>query len=63
MRGGLSISALVAACRDLFGNPTVAAAHTSLPLRHPIAMTIGWSLLLLLIFVPLSAWRYQTANR
>jgi ABC-2 type transport system permease protein len=57
------ISALVAACRGLFGNPTVIATHTSFPLRHPVAMTIGWSLLLLAIFVPLSAWRYQTADR
>jgi ABC-2 type transport system permease protein len=57
------ISALVAACRDLFGNPTVLAAHASLPLRHPVAVTIGWSLLLLLVFVPLSVRRYQSAGR
>jgi ABC-2 type transport system permease protein len=57
------ISALVAACRELFGNPTVLAAHASLPLRHPVAMTIGWSLLILLLFVPLSTRRYQAADR
>jgi ABC-2 type transport system permease protein len=57
------ISALVAACRELFGNPTVLAAHASLPLRHPVAATIGWSLLILLIFVPLSTRRYQAADR
>lgn len=57
------ISALVAACRELFGNPTVLAAHASLPLRHPVAMTIGWSLLILLVFVPLSTRRYQAADR
>ena len=57
------ISALVAACRDLFGNPTVlAAAHASLPLRHPVAVTVGWSLVLLLVFVPLSARRYRSAG-
>jgi ABC-2 type transport system permease protein len=56
------VSALVAACRDLFGNPTVLAAHASLPLRHPVAATIGWSLLLLLVFVPLSVRRYQSAG-
>jgi hypothetical protein len=32
-------------------------------LRHPVAMTIGWSLLILLIFVPLSTRRYHAANR
>ena len=57
------ISALVAACRELFGNPTVLAAHASLPLRHPVATTIGWALLILLIFVPLSARRHQAAGR
>jgi ABC-2 type transport system permease protein len=57
------ISALVAACRELFGNPTVASLHASFPLRHPVAMTVGWSLLLLVVFVPLSARRYQTAGR
>jgi ABC-2 type transport system permease protein len=57
------ISALVAACRELFGNPTVASLQASFPLRHPVAMTIGWSLLLLVVFVPLSARRYQGAGR
>ena len=57
------ISALVAACRALFGNPTVLTVHASLPLRHPVAVTIGWSPLLLRVFVPLSARRYQSAGR
>jgi ABC-2 type transport system permease protein len=57
------ISALVAACRELFGNPTVLADHASLPLRHPVATTIGWSLLILLVFVPLSTRRHQAADR
>jgi ABC-2 type transport system permease protein len=57
------ISALVAACRSLFGNPTVLATHASLPLRHPVPVTIGWALLLLLVFVPLSVRRYQSAGR
>lgn len=57
------ISVLVAACRELFGNPTVLAGHASLPLRHPVATTIGWSLLILLVFVPLSTRRHQAAAR
>jgi ABC-2 type transport system permease protein len=57
------VSALVAACRELFGNPTVLDAAASLPLRHPVAMTIGWSLLILLVFVPLSTRRHQAAAR
>jgi ABC-type transporter Mla maintaining outer membrane lipid asymmetry ATPase subunit MlaF len=55
--------ALVAACRELFGTPTVLAAHASLPLRHPVAATLGRSLLLLLVFVPLSVRSYQSAGR
>jgi ABC-2 type transport system permease protein len=57
------VSALVAACRQLFGNPGAAAAHASWPLQHPITATIGWSLLLLAVFVPLATIRYQAGNR
>jgi len=56
------VSALVAACRQLFGNPAAAAAHASWPLRHPVVATIGWSLLLLAVFVPLATRRYQAAK-
>ncbi|HWE91767.1 MAG TPA: ABC transporter permease [Pseudonocardiaceae bacterium] len=56
------VSAVVAACRQLFGNPGVTAA-TSWPLEHPIMATVGWSAVLLLIFVPLAVYRYQTAGR
>jgi ABC-2 type transport system permease protein len=57
------VSALVAACRQLFGNPGAAAAHASWPLQHPITATIGWSLLLLAVFVPLATRPYQAAHR
>ncbi|GAB3421240.1 ABC transporter permease [Flindersiella endophytica] len=57
------ISALVAACRELFGNPGAAQAHASLPLQHPILVTLGWSLALLVIFVPLATWRFHKAGR
>lgn len=57
------VSALVQACRDLFGNPGALPAHASFPLVHPIATTIGWSLLLLLIFVPLATRRYQEMSQ
>jgi len=53
----------VAACRELFGDPAVLSVHTSRPLRHPVAAALGWSLLLPLVFVPLSVWRYQSAGR
>jgi ABC-2 type transport system permease protein len=57
------ISALVAACRDLFGNPGAAAAHTAWPLAHPELAIVGWALLLIVVFAPLATWRYRTAGR
>jgi ABC-2 type transport system permease protein len=55
----------VSAGRGLPGavrQPPALPAQSSLPMRHPVAMTIGWSLLLLGVFVPLSARRYRTAG-
>ncbi len=57
------VSALVQACRDLFGNPGALPAHASFPLMHPVATTIAWSLVLLLIFAPLATRRYQEMTR
>jgi ABC-2 type transport system permease protein len=57
------VSAAVAACRGLFGNPGVPTGHVALPLRHPVASTLLWSVALLVIFVPLAVRRYRTAGR
>ncbi|WUI03230.1 ABC transporter permease [Spirillospora sp. NBC_00431] len=59
------VSALTAACRDLFGNPGAPAPGTDLawPLAHPVAATLGWAALLLAIFVPLSVRTYQRRGR
>jgi ABC-2 type transport system permease protein len=57
------VSAMVAACRGLFGNPGVATADAALPLRHPVAATLIWSGVLLVIFVPLTVRRFRTLNR
>ncbi|ONI89642.1 multidrug ABC transporter permease [Actinosynnema sp. ALI-1.44] len=56
------VSALVAACRQLFGNPGVVQS-TAWPLQHPILATLCWSALLLLIFVPLAGRRYGLTAR
>jgi ABC-2 type transport system permease protein len=56
------VSSVVAACRQLFGNPGVPSA-SAWPLQHPIMATVGWSTVLLLIFVPLAVHRYKTAGR
>ncbi|TDB78614.1 ABC transporter permease [Actinomadura sp. KC216] len=61
------VSALTAACRDLFGNPGAPAAGDGAglawPLAHPVAATLGWSALLLAVFVPLSVRTYQRRGR
>jgi ABC-2 type transport system permease protein len=57
------VSAVVAACRSLFGNPGVPTGHVALPLRYPVAATLLWSVVLLAVFAPLAIHRYRTANR
>ncbi|MBA9001144.1 ABC transporter permease [Thermomonospora cellulosilytica] len=53
------VSALTAACRDLFGNPGAPTADAAWPVAHPILATIAWSVLLVAIFMPLSLRAYQ----
>jgi hypothetical protein len=54
------VSAIAAAMRDLFGNPT-APANGTWPLLHPVLASAGWLVLLPVIFVPLCAARYARA--
>lgn len=57
------VSALVAALRELFGNPAMHTAHLAWPMAHPVIATVGWFVVLLAVFVPLAAWRYRTSTR
>jgi ABC-2 type transport system permease protein len=58
------VSATVAACRGLFGNPGVPrSGHVALPLQHPVAATLLWSVALIAIFAPLAVHRYRTVDR
>ncbi len=56
------ISCLVAACRQLFGNPDVVAHDSTWALQHPIAATLVWSVVLLAVFIPLATRRYRVAR-
>ena len=56
------LSATVAACRQLFGNPGMAYTGDAWPLQHPVEASVGYSLILLAIFIPLSVLRYRTAT-
>ena len=51
------VSAVAAATRQLFGNPTT-PANGAWPLEHPLTAALGWSALLLVVFVPLCTARY-----
>ncbi|MFC9977510.1 ABC transporter permease [Spirillospora sp. NPDC127200] len=57
------VSALTAACRELFGNPGAAAGDAAWPLAHPVAAVLLWSAVLLVVFVPLSVRTYRRRGR
>ena len=56
------ISATVTACRQLFGDSGTALVSTAWPLQHPIAASVGWSLLILIAFAILAVRRYQAVT-
>lgn len=53
------ISSIVAAVRELFGNPTALPDGAALPLQHPVASALIWCGVLLALFVPLTLWRFR----
>ena len=57
------VSAVTAACRQLFGNPGAATAHAAWPLQHPVAATLAWSATLLAIFATLSVRRFIASGK
>ncbi|HEY7036924.1 MAG TPA: ABC transporter permease [Thermomicrobiales bacterium] len=56
------ISAVTAACRDLFGNPGAPTAASPWPLQHAVAISIAWSLAFMAVFLPLGIRRYLAAT-
>ncbi len=56
------VSATVAATRQLFGSPAATTAgHTAWPLEHPVIASLGWSLAIIAVFIPLAVRKYRTA--
>jgi ABC-2 type transport system permease protein len=55
------LSATVAACRELFGNPGVGG--DSWPASHPILLAVLWPLALIAVFAPLAVNRYRRLSR
>jgi ABC transporter DrrB family efflux protein len=56
------VSSVTQAARDLFGNtnPNEQVPHYW-SLQHPVLYTLGWVVLLLLVFIPLSVLQYKKA--
>ena len=53
------ISAVVAAVRTLFGNPTALPADAAWPLQHPVIAALAWSLAILAVCGPLCVRRFR----
>jgi ABC-2 type transport system permease protein len=53
-------SAVVAAVRTLFGNPTAIPADAPWPLTHPVTAAVLWSVLFLAVAVPLAIARFRS---
>jgi hypothetical protein len=49
------VSAVTAACRDLFGNPNPSGGIHAWPMEHPVLAAVSWSLVILAICAPLAA--------
>ena len=56
------VSSMTEAARQLFGNTSpMLPAPADWPLQHAIPYTVGWIVLLLVVFIPLSVRQYQRA--
>jgi ABC-2 type transport system permease protein len=53
------ISAVAAATRTLFGNPTALPSHPPWPLQHPVLSSVLWCVAVLLVIAPLAIRRYR----
>jgi ABC-2 type transport system permease protein len=53
------VSALAAGIRTLFGNPTATPDGAAWPLQHPVASSLIWCAVLLVVTVPLAVAAYR----
>ena len=56
------ISSLTQAARNLFGNDALVAPPTAWPLQHPVLYTLIWTVIILLVFIPLTNLQYRRAT-
>ena len=57
------VSAVTQACRELWGNGPPAGPEAAWPLQNPIAVSIGWSVVLAAIFAPLAVSAFRRRSR
>ena len=57
------ISAVTAACRQLFANPNPSATITAWPMQHAVVTSLLWSVGLLAVFAPLAAHLFVRRTR
>jgi ABC-type multidrug transport system permease subunit len=53
------VSAVTAACRQLFGNPNPSALVQDWPMQHPVVAALLWSAALLAVCVPLAVYLFR----
>jgi ABC-2 type transport system permease protein len=53
------VSVIVAAVRELFGNPSAPLTVTSWPMEHPVVASVGYCVIGLAIVIPLCLRRYR----
>lgn len=57
------VSALTAACRDLWGNGGAPQADAQWPMHHPVIASIAWSIIFTAIFAPLALMAFRRRSQ
>ena len=57
------VSALTAACRELWGNGLAPSADAQWPLRHPVLASVAWSIVFTAVFAPLALAAFRRRSR
>jgi ABC-type multidrug transport system permease subunit len=53
------VSAVTAAVRELWGNPNPSATISAWPMQHPVAASLAWSLVILLVCALTATWLFR----
>ncbi len=57
------VSAVASACRTLWGNPNPSGMIQAWPMQHPVTAAVCWSLVILVVCVPLAGHFYRSRTR